>query len=305
MTVKKVTATVFRYDPSQGAEPRYETYEVPYAEDMRILDVLHAIQERHDSSLAFRYSCRRRRCGMCAVMVNGRPVLACFEGAEREMTIDPLPNLPIVRDLVVETEPYEDRTIEIHPFLERDHLPEEPEKTAPAQFEGLKPLQTCIECYACMSVCPVIDIKWKDFAGPATLVQLAKRALDPRDNLERIRLILRGATSDCVSCYACVEACPIKINVLEQAIEKLRGQCAEKEVGAWAKFNRVFVKQVAENGLVTPFILMLKTRGLCSLFTSLPIGFKFALKNKITYRKQRISKVNDVKRIYRAAGEKT
>jgi len=303
--MEKLTARVFRYDPSQDAKPRYETYDIPHEKDMRVLDVLHYIQENHDPSLAFRYSCRRRRCGMCSVMVNGRPVLACFEGAEGEMTIDPLSNLPIVRDLVVDTERYETRTSEIHPFLTRDRFPEEPEKIAPAKFEDIKPLQTCIECYACMSACPVLDIDWNEFAGPATLVQLAKRALDPRDQLERTPLILEGAASDCVSCYCCVEACPIKINVLERAIEKLRGQCAEREVGTWAKFNKIFVKHVAENGLVTPFILMVKTKGLPNLFGSLPIGIRFALKNRITYRTKRISRIDEIRRICDATGEKT
>lgn len=304
MMMEKVTARVFRYDPSRDDKPRYETYDVPYAKDMRILDVLHYIQENYDGSLAFRYSCRRRRCGTCTVMVNSKPVLACFGGAEKEMTIEPLPNLPIIRDLVVDTERYEARINSIHPVLQRARLPlNEPETLEPAKCEDFRWLETCVECFACMTVCPAVDVDWEGFAGPATLVQLAKRALDPRDELERTPLALESGTcSHCVSCYACVEACPLKVDPLEKAIEKLKGKCAEQEVGAWAKFNKVFMNVIRDNGLVNPFILFRHTMKTSSLFSKLPLGIRFTLKRKITFRMKRVSKVEEIRKIYDLIG---
>jgi fumarate reductase (CoM/CoB) subunit B len=302
--MEKVLARVFRYDPSRDDKPRYETYEVPYEKNMRVLDVLRSIQENHDHSLAFRYSCRRRRCGTCSVFVNGKPVLACFEAAKREMVIEPLPHLPIIRDLVVDTEAYEKRTHGIHPYLERKSFPGEPEKVSPRHFEGLKTLQICIECYSCMSVCPVIDLPGEKFAGPAVFVQLAKRALDPRDGLERTSLLLENDLQDCVSCYSCVESCPFKINVLEEAIERLRHQCASRNAGTWAKFNDRFIKQIKNNGLITPFFLMAKTVRPSNWLSNLSILAQFILKRKIGFRKKKIPRREEIKQIFDATGEK-
>ena len=144
--MEKVTARVFRYDPSTDDAHRYETYEVPYEKGMRVLGVLMHIQENIDTSLAFRYSCRRKRCGSCGVLVNGKPGLACMEEAKAEMVIEPLPNLPIIRDLVVETNEYEERIESIRPYLVRKKQPErEPEKLLPGNFTAVRPLNQCIE----------------------------------------------------------------------------------------------------------------------------------------------------------------
>jgi succinate dehydrogenase/fumarate reductase iron-sulfur protein len=300
----RVTARVLRYDPSQDEKPRYETFEVPYEKDMRILDVLIYIQENYDNSLAFRYSCRRRRCGTCSVLANGKPVLSCMEGVESDMTIEPLPNLPIVRDLVVDTQEYEKRIISIHPYMERSRMPEEePETLDPWEFLSLRPLQTCIECYSCMSACPVIDVRGQGFSGPTTLVQLARRALDPRDDSDRTPVALtEGGLVHCVSCYCCVNVCPLEINVLEGAIERLRGQCADQKVGNWAKYNQAFTDLVGENGIVNPLILMRRASNVPEILKNILIGFQFFLKGKISLRKKRVRSIEEIRKIYDATG---
>ena len=302
--MERVKVKIFRYDPSEDKNPRYETYDVPYEKDMRVLDVLMFVQENLANSLAFRYSCRRRRCGTCSVLVNGRPVLACMEGAEREMTIEPLPNLPVIRDLVVDTQPYEASIRKIHPFLERGQLPqEEPERLDARGFLSLRPLQTCIECYSCMSACPVIDLKWQEFSGPVTLVQLARRALDPRDDLDRVSLALGGGLVHCVSCYACVNVCPVEINVLEGAIERLRGQCMGNETRSWARFNKTFTDLVRDNGVINPFTLIRKTSTMTDLLSNFFVGLIFFLKGKISLSRKRVCNIEDIRKIYDATGE--
>jgi len=302
--MERVKVKIFRYDPSEDKSPRYETYEVPHEKDMRILDVLMFVQENLANSLAFRYSCRRRRCGTCSVMVNGRPVLACMEGVEPEMTIEPLPNLPIIRDLVVDTKPYEEGIRDIRPFLERRQLPqEEPERLDPQGFLPLRPLQTCIECYLCMSACPVIDLKWQGFSGPATLVQLARRALDPRDDLDRPSLALGGGLVHCVSCYSCTNVCPVEINVLEEGIERLRDQCITNKTETWARFNKTFMDLVRDGGTINPFTLIRKTSTVRDLLSSFFVGLRFFLKGKISLRQKKVSNVEEIRKIYDATGE--
>lgn len=104
---EKIRLRVFRFDPDADKKPRYEEYEVPYHKDMRILEALDYIRENIDPTLAHRFSCRRKRCGTCAVNVEGQPYLACFEAARENMKIDPLPGFPLVRDLVVDRTWYE------------------------------------------------------------------------------------------------------------------------------------------------------------------------------------------------------
>ena len=101
---------LFRFNPEIDVEPRFEELQVPTFENMAILDVVMHIQNYLDRSLCFRFSCRVGMCGSCALYVNGRPRLACRTQVSalktRNITIMPLPNLPIIRDLVVDMEPF-------------------------------------------------------------------------------------------------------------------------------------------------------------------------------------------------------
>lgn len=100
----EVLVKVFRYDPSRDEAPRYQEYRVPRQEGMVIGDVLEFIYEHLDGSLAFRYECRTRQCGSCVLVVNGRPGLACMApvGQARELILEPLASLPLVRDVVTD-----------------------------------------------------------------------------------------------------------------------------------------------------------------------------------------------------------
>jgi succinate dehydrogenase/fumarate reductase iron-sulfur protein len=102
-----IRVRVFRYDPSRDKAPRYEVYSVPRQEGMVVGDLLEYIYEHLDGSLAFRYECRTRQCGSCIVEVNGKPALACMApvGDAKELTLEPLGFLPIVRDLVTDRSP--------------------------------------------------------------------------------------------------------------------------------------------------------------------------------------------------------
>ena len=86
---------------------------------MRVLDALNWIAENEATDLAFRWICGSKMCGSCALRMNGREVLACWEAVEPVMTIEPLRNLPVIRDLVVDRTPFEEKVARLEPWIER------------------------------------------------------------------------------------------------------------------------------------------------------------------------------------------
>src|SRR5215471_13310096 len=103
---------------SSGGD-RYDTFNVPYRKWMRVLDALNWIAENAATDLAYRWFCGSKMCGTCAVRMNGREVLACREAVEPEMTIEPLRNLPVIRDLFVDRAPFDAKAEAMEPLLER------------------------------------------------------------------------------------------------------------------------------------------------------------------------------------------
>ena len=101
-----IDVTVRRFDEA-GA--RLQSFKVPYRKHMRVLDALNWIAENEATDLAFRWICGSKMCGSCALRMNGREVLACWEAVEPVMTIEPLRNLPVIRDLVVDRTPFEEK----------------------------------------------------------------------------------------------------------------------------------------------------------------------------------------------------
>ena len=304
--MEKLSAKIFRYDPTTDDSHRYETFEVPCEKGMRVLDVLMYIQENFDTSLAFRYSCRRARCGSCAVVVNGKPEPACLGEAKKNMVIEPLPNLPIIRDLVVRTDEYEERIQDINPYLVRTKQPElKPEKLLSSDFTQVMPLNECIECFSCVSACPVNGIKWKGFLGPTTLVQLSRRLLDPRDDRDRIQDALRTGFENCVSCYMCVNTCPVEIGILDGAIENIKKNYIEKrQQDDYSKYNNAWKNIVIKNGIVNPFILMRRILKINTLLKNIVTGIKFFLKGRISLSSKRIPNIEEIRKIEKVIGEK-
>ncbi len=255
-----VRATVYRYAPDLEETPHYETYEVPYEPNMRVVDVLEYIVEELGSSLAYRWFCGVKKCGACGMLVNGRPVLACWDAAEPEMVIEPMPNFPVVRDLVVDRSDSDERTTELEPVLQREApYPGFPEPLTSTTMAGTAEMMGCIECLLCTSMCPSYS---ETFSGPAALVQLAKVALDPRDGGKRAQdADGKAHIAECVSCYECTQACPTGIYVLEHAIDGLRRQIVQEGIGDVAHHHQVYRDLVVGQGLVNPVSLMLRSRG--------------------------------------------
>ena len=253
-----ITVRVRRADGALAA------FRVPYRKRMRVLDALISIAENEAPDLAFRWFCGSKMCGTCAVRMNGREVLACWEAVEPEMTIEPLRNLPVVRDLVVDRAPFDRKVEALEPWLERPApYPGFPEPLTHTTMKGASKALDCIGCMCCYSACPVIGLgDLTDFAGPAPLVQLGQTALDPRNDPGKVaRSLARTGIFNCVSCYKCEEVCPAAIPIVTQVIEPLKAKAALLVPGM-AKHAQALRAIVAERGIVDPTALVLRVRGL-------------------------------------------
>src|SRR6187455_3706965 len=225
----KIAVRIRRSD-GPGGQATYQDFQVPYQKWMRVLDVLNWIAENEATDLAYRWFCGSKMCGSCAVRMNGREVLACWEAAEPVMTIEPLRNLPVIRDLIVDRTPYENKVASLEPWLERNtpYLPF-PEPLNHKQMKDASKALDCISCMCCYSACPVIGLgELTDFAGPAPLVQLGQTALDPRNDPAKVaRALERTGIFHCVSCYKCEEVCPAHIPIVSNVIEPLKAKTVQ------------------------------------------------------------------------------
>jgi succinate dehydrogenase/fumarate reductase iron-sulfur protein len=276
-----VVVQILRTDPN-GAATHWQDFAVPYQTRMRVLDALNWIAENEATDLAYRWFCGSKMCGTCAVRMNGREVLACWEAAEPSMKIEPLRNLPVIRDLIVDRAPYERKIASFAPWIERiAPYPGFPEPLTHKQMKSVSKALDCISCMACYSACPVIALgDLTDFAGPAPLVQLSQTALDPRNDPDKARRALaQSGIFNCVSCYKCEEVCPAGIPIVSQVIEPLKAMAAAL-VPEMAFHALALRAVVAKRGRVDPGSLILRVQGLRAL-RNLPRIFRLLVRGKI------------------------
>ncbi len=235
------TLAILRYDPRKSAEPYYETYDVKATKDTMVLDALFQILETQDHSLAFRYSCRSAVCGSCAMFINGRYKLACstlISEIGRDVIIQPLPHMPIIRDLVVDLTTFFEKYKVIKPYVVP--IKPSPEKEwiqTPKQRSKINDSTDCILCAACYSSCPSV---WtgKKYLGPAAILQAYRFAADSRDGILGDRIELLGSEDGlwrCHTIFNCTEACPKSLNPA-RFIESLKRTATKETLKARIPF---------------------------------------------------------------------
>lgn len=195
-------------------------YEVSL-QDATLLELLNEIKSKVDATLAYSSGCRSSVCGSCAVRVNSKEVLACSYKAEDGDIVEPLLNVPIERDLVVNM----DRAYSFNAKAKawqsnlalHVELSDEDEKRNALQSD-------CILCGSCYSACPVYEVN-KEFLGPFSLTRVwryvsDKREDNPKDKIDNIQM---NGVWDCTLCNACTLVCPQEISS-KADIEKLRAR---------------------------------------------------------------------------------
>jgi succinate dehydrogenase / fumarate reductase, iron-sulfur subunit len=221
---RTVTIRVRRYNPESAVNSKayWQDWQISANPSDRILDALKHIKDDYDGSLTFRFSCGHGICGSDALRINGKNRLACQTlikdlPPNKPITIEPLKGLPVMKDLVVDQEPFFAAYREILPFLITDSNNNSTKERlqTPVQQERYEDTTKCILCAACTTSCPVFWVDGKYF-GPAAIVNAHRFIFDSRDDATQERLnILSGKQGvwRCRTAYNCTEACPRDIQV--------------------------------------------------------------------------------------------
>jgi len=239
---KTIQIECLRYHPETDTEPHYQTYEVPFTDDMSVLQGLQYIKDRLDGSLTFRWSCRMAICGSCGQMVNGVPLLGCetflrdyYPGKVR---VEPLNHFPIVRDLAIDQSDFLTKLEAVKPFLISENVPEKGTfRQTPEQMEDYYQYSKCINCLLCYAACPQYGLN-SSFTGPAALALLHRYNADSRDEgtSERMKLVnAEDGVWGCTLVGYCSEVCP-------KAVDPARAVNQNKINSAKDYFFRFFRK---------------------------------------------------------------
>ncbi|MEM0156241.1 MAG: succinate dehydrogenase/fumarate reductase iron-sulfur subunit [Thermoplasmataceae archaeon] len=218
-------------------EVSYSNYLIPKDKISTVLEGLLYIRDNLDKTLSVRYSCRMEICGSCGMEINGKPKTACSTIAAKlgkdRITVEPLKHYDVIKDLVVDMDPFFTKYRDGLPFIiredEGDYTSELPQ--TPDQFKEYEKYSMCIKCGICLAACPIAGSD-PDYIGPAALAGVLRYNLDNRDQGKKYRLeIVDGeeGTSRCHFAGECTEACPKGVDP-SFAIQLLRAQGTRYEL---------------------------------------------------------------------------
>jgi succinate dehydrogenase / fumarate reductase iron-sulfur subunit len=225
----EVTLKIFRYNPEVDKKGHYETYTLEAEETDRILDLLEKVKGHDDGTLSFRRSCAHGVCGSDAMRINGSNHLACkllVRDVGDKITVEPMLGLKVIKDLIVDMEPFFDNYRKVLPFFINDSpLPADGRERLQSQEERARfdDSTKCILCAACTTSCPSY---WgtEDYLGPAALVTAHRFIFDSRDQAASERLEILSETNGVARCHTvfnCTMACPRDIKIT-RAIGELK-----------------------------------------------------------------------------------
>jgi succinate dehydrogenase / fumarate reductase iron-sulfur subunit len=225
---------VYRKNPKQSKSSHFDEFTVPVQRWTTVLDALLHAKGYLDNSIAIRYSCRMASCGSCGMKINGIPRLACYtkvsEINENIITCEPLPNFPVIRDLVGDFSDFFQHHSSMEPFIhnqnadivDKNNLTEFIQ--SPEDVENYLQFSYCIKCGLCYSACPSVASDTK-FPGPQALAQAYRYVADNRDDATRSRLNIVDDKHGIWRCHfagSCSVVCPKGVDPA-LGIQLLRG----------------------------------------------------------------------------------
>lgn len=229
---------VYRWCADDGTNPRLDTYDVDMAAcGPMVLDALIKIKSDMDSTLSFRRSCREGVCGSCAMNIDGTNTLACTKAVSDcrggDVTIYPLPNRPIVKDLVPDLTQFYAQYASIKPWIRTQSAPPPDRERLQSKADRAKldGLYECILCACCTAGCPSHWWNGDRFLGPAVLLQARRWLADSRDEDTSARLDDLQDSFKLYRCHTilnCTRTCPKGLNPGE-AIADIKLEIAERE----------------------------------------------------------------------------
>jgi len=243
----EVVIRIKRYNPAKK-KVWWQEYKVKTHRGMTVLDALLEIKARQDHTLVMRYSCRMGVCGSCGMVINGVPRLACqtqiaevATEANPVITIEPLYNFPVLRDLATDFTSFFEKHRRVKPYLLREDVKEREDPVdqylmTPDEYMDVFEYSLCISCGLCYASCPVAASD-PEYLGPQALAYAARYVLDVRDEKPEARLVIVDSEHGCHRCHyagTCSMVCP-KVVDPAQAIQRLRSILFKWKLGFWRK----------------------------------------------------------------------
>ncbi|MEU4086100.1 succinate dehydrogenase iron-sulfur subunit [Streptomyces aureus] len=225
-----VTFRIRRFNPEVSAESVWEDFQLQIDPKERVLDALHKIKWDQDGTLTFRRSCAHGICGSDAMRINGKNRLACKTlikdlNPEKPITVEAIKGLTVMKDLVVDMDPFFQAYRDVMPFLitKDTNEPTRERLQSAEDRERFDDTTKCILCAACTSSCPVF---WNDgqYFGPAAIVNAHRFIFDSRDEAGEQRLEIlndKDGVWRCRTTFNCTDACPRGIEVTK-AIQEVK-----------------------------------------------------------------------------------
>ncbi len=223
----EVTLKIKRFNPEEDRKPHWESYVAEVDPADRVLDALHYVKWNLDGTLTFRRSCAHGVCGSDAMVINGRNGLACTQligNVGNKITLEPIRGLPIIKDLLVDMEPFFAQYRSVLPYLINDEDSGDRERIQSVEErDRFEDTTKCILCAACTTSCPVF---WgnSSYVGPAAIVNAHRFIFDSRDRAGARRLEILNTRSGvwrCRTAFNCTEACPRDIEITK-AIQEVK-----------------------------------------------------------------------------------
>src|SRR5256885_11127515 len=288
----QVGLKIWRFN-SRSGERELQEFEIDAPEEATLLDCLDIVKDRHDGTLAYRKSCRMMICGSCGMRMDGAAVLACktrmadIAQSGHVPVISAMGNLPIVRDLVVDMEPFWAKFKAMKPWLQPGYV-EPPEgkeyRHSQEEMNVIHKESLCINCGCCVSECNAMDAD-PDFLGPQALAKGMRFVGDPRDQAEVERLEEYNSENgiwECTRCYFCNQRCPKGVDPRD-AIAKLGAESIkygiDRDMGA--KHAKWFVTSAKTTGWLRETELVPKTQGVVSAIKQMKFAMSLARHGKV------------------------
>lgn len=229
------TFRILRYDPKKNDYPYFQDFFYESLEKKSLLEAMMEIRNKQDSTLSFRYSCREAICGSCALVINGEFGLACRMDLgslkSSSIVLEPLANLEIQKDLIVNLNPFWEALNKVEPYLHFEgDIPEEGYRIEDKEMDKIFQFVNCILCGCCYSACPV-SARDNNYLGPAALAKLFRFVNDPRDKRHFASwssINTEGGVWGCDSVFKCNDVCPKNVRPADGITSLRRKLVVEK-----------------------------------------------------------------------------
>jgi len=235
---------VSRFNKEKDEKPHLECYEIEKKPKMKVLDALKEINDKYNEDISYRSSCRAGQCGSCGIKYKGNGALACKKEIQDGAVIEPL-DFPVIKDLIVDKTEIEEKVKNLDLHTRKDHNCQIETNFNNEDVKDTKKVRSCIECYSCLSTCPVVKHFREEFSGPYIMRYISKFSMDPREQDKRLNDLLEEGLYNCTSCGKCGSVCPKNINSFGDAIEKMREVVCKNNLGPLE--NHVPIKKSVED----------------------------------------------------------